>query len=226
MLEYLSDLERNNNREWYHANKERLQEASAKFELLIENLIISIGKFDADIIHNIPKDLMFRLARDIRFSKDKSPYNPSFRACIAPAGKQPIPVGYYISIIPNNYSFLGCGLHESTFKEATTRIRDYIVTHGDELETIIKNEEFSSLFTIKGESLKNVPHGYDKTHPQAEYLKFKGWYLQYPISDNAILNGDFIELVTQIFYSMKPFNDYLNAALKGFQMPRSKMGRQ
>jgi uncharacterized protein (TIGR02453 family) len=100
MLRYLSDLENNNNREWYRANKNLHQAANAEFERMIEKLIVAIGKFDDAITRHTPNELAFRLARDTRFSRDKTPYNPSFRACIAPAGKRPIPFGYYLSIAP------------------------------------------------------------------------------------------------------------------------------
>ncbi|MDR2196631.1 MAG: DUF2461 domain-containing protein, partial [Coriobacteriales bacterium] len=138
VLEYLSALKANNNREWYHANKRQYQEASVEFERFIENLIISIGEFDASILHNAPKELTFKLVRDIRFSKDKSPYNPTLRAHIASAGKLPIPVGYFVSVAPDNRSFLGGGLFASMFKDATTMIRDYIAAHGSELNAIVE----------------------------------------------------------------------------------------
>ncbi|GHU71406.1 TIGR02453 family protein [Clostridia bacterium] len=218
-LKYLTALEHNNNREWYHDNKEQLQNANAEFEQLIQELIISIGKFDETILHNIPKELTFKLVHDTRFSHDKSPYNPMFRAHISSAGKLPIPVGYFISVAPENRSFIGGGLFASMFKDATTMIRDYIVEHGDELDTIVKNQDFSVRFAIKGETLKNIPRGYDETHPQAEYLKFKSWYLEYPITDNIILSNDFVGKATSLFHAMKPFNDYLNSALKDFRMP-------
>ncbi|MDR3361443.1 MAG: DUF2461 domain-containing protein [Desulfovibrio sp.] len=225
MLEYLSALESNNNREWYHANKDQFQKANAVFEQLVEKLVISIGQFDAAIIHHIPKELTFRLARDTRFSNDKPPYNPTFRACIAPAGKLPIPVGYYIAIAPDNRSFLGGGLHEAVFKDATIKIRDYIVGHGSKFESIINNKDFLAHFSVKGEALKNVPRGYDETHPQAEYLKLKTWYIQFPLLDNSILSEDFVEEAVRIFHVMKPFNDYLNTALKGVQMPNRAGGK-
>ncbi|MDR1101773.1 MAG: DUF2461 domain-containing protein [Clostridiales bacterium] len=219
MLEYLFALEINNNREWYHANKEAFRGANAEFERLVEKLTVAIGQFDSAIVYHDPKELTFRVARDTRFSNDKSPYNPSFRACIAPAGKMPIPVGYYISIAPGDRSFLGGGLYAPTFKDATARIRDYIVGHGGEFEAIINNEDFSALFSVKGEALKKAPRGYDETHPLVEYLKFKSWYLQFPISDKSILSEAFVTEAARVFRVMKPFNDYLNVALKGFQMP-------
>ena len=105
VLEYLADLAQNNDREWYHANKDRYKKANAGFEAVIGELIAAIGEFDGSVINNVPKDLTFKMVRDIRYSHDKSPYNPVFRAHISSAGKLPIPVWYYVLIAPGNRSF-------------------------------------------------------------------------------------------------------------------------
>lgn len=115
ILDYLSDLGKNNNRSWYHENKEQFKKANQEFEDLIQSLIFEIGKTDASILHNDPKDLTFKLVRDTRYSADKSPYNPAFRAHISSIGKLPILVGYFISIMPNGRSFLGGGLFTGIF---------------------------------------------------------------------------------------------------------------
>jgi len=220
IMSYLSALSMNNNREWYHANKDDYKKANAEFEKLLQTLILEIGKFDSSILHNNPKDLTFKIVRDTRFSNDKSPYNPAFRAHISSKGKLPVPVGYYLMIKPGNQSFLGGGLFADMFKDATTMIRDYIVRNGGEWETIIHEPEFSNHFTVQGTALKKVPAGYEKEHPQASYLKFKSWYLEYPISDEALVDGEaFVTEAVKLFEIMKPFNDYLNKALDGFQMP-------
>ncbi len=113
IMDYLSELSRNNNREWYHANKNDYKKATIEFEQLIQALIQEIGKFDSSILHNNPKDLTFKIVRDTRFSRDKSPYNPAFRAHISSKGKLPVPVGYYLMVKPGNQSFfrrrLVCG---------------------------------------------------------------------------------------------------------------------
>ena len=186
IIDYLSALDANNNREWYHANKEDLKTANAEFEGLLQALILEIGKFDDSIIHNQPKDLTFKMVRDTRFSHDKSPYNPAFRAHISSKGKLPVPVGYYLMIKPGNQSFLGGGLFADMFKDATTMIRDYISRNGNEWEKIIHQPEFEKYFTVRGTALKNVPAGYEKEHPQADYLKFKSWYLEYPLKDEEV----------------------------------------
>lgn len=220
IIDYLSALRANNNREWYHANKEDYKKANAEFERLLQALLLEIGKFDNSVIHNSPKDLTFKIVRDTRFSNDKSPYNPSFRAHISSKGKLPVPVGYYLMIKPGNKSFLGGGLFADMFKDATTMIRDYIVYNGEEWERIIHEPEFEKYFTVQGTALKNVPAGYEREHAQAEYLKFKSWYLEYPIKDEELVNTEtFLVKAAELFRIMKPFNDYLNKALAGFKMP-------
>lgn len=219
-MDYLSALSINNNREWYHANKDEYKEANAEFEKLLQTLMLEIGKFDNSILQNNPKDLTFKIVRDTRFSHDKSPYNPAFRAHISAKGKLPVPVGYYLMIKPGNQSFLGGGLFAPMFKDATRMIRDYIVQNGEEWEKIVHGPEFEKYFTVQGTALKNVPAGYDKEHPQAKYLKFKSWYLEYPLKDEELNDAKvFSKNAAEIFRIMKPFNDYLNKALVGFQMP-------
>ncbi len=219
ILHYLTELRENNNREWYHAHKAEYQKANAGFEELLFALILKIGEFDSSVLHNEPKNLTFKMMRDTRFSHDKSPYNPAFRAHISSMGKLPIPVGYYLMIKPGE-SFLGGGLFADMFKDATTMVRNYIAKHGKEWEDIIHNPEFAKHFTVRGTALKNVPAGYEKEHPQAEFLKYKSWFLEYPVKDSELLDVDaFLLRATELFRIMKPFNDYLNKALEGFQMP-------
>lgn len=220
ILNYLSDLSVNNNREWYHEHKAENKAANTEFEALIGALILRIGGFDSSVLHNEPKSLTFKLVRDTRFSHDKSPYNPAFRAHISSKGKLPVPVGYYIMIKPGGQSFLGGGLFADMFKDATKMVRDYIVQNGREFEDIIHTSEFEKYFAVQGSALKNVPAGYDKEHPQAEYLKLKSWYVEYPVKDEELDDAEaFLAKAAEAFHIMKPFNDYLNKALAGFQMP-------
>lgn len=223
ILNYLTDLSNHNEREWYHAHKAEYKEANAEFELLLQELILKIGEFDSSILHNQPKDLTFKLVRDTRFSNDKSPYNPAFRAHISSKGKLPVPVGYYLMIKPGGQSFLGGGLFADMFKEATIMVRDYIAANGREWEEILNNPDFREHFTVQGTALKRVPAGYDREHPQAEFLKFKSWYLEYPVADAEFGDGEaFLHHAVRVFQIMKPFNDYLNRALADFRMPERK----
>ena len=220
ILHYLSELKENNNREWYHANKAIYQEAHTAFLAYIQALILEIGKTDTAILHNNPKDLTFKLVRDTRFSADKSPYNPCFRAHIASKGKLPVPVGYFLFIKPNDESFLGGGLFADIFKDATKMIRDYISENGTQWEQIITSPAFKKHFTLKGTALKHVPKGYDPAHPQAEYLKYKNWFIEYPIHDSQLTQTDFVQNAAEVFSAMQPFHDFLNQALTNFEMPK------
>ena len=200
ILNYLRQLESHNDRDWFHAHKKEYQEACAAFEELLGELIAEIGAFDSSVLHNTPKELTFKLMRDTRFSHDKSPYLPAFRAHISSRGKLPVPVGYYLMIKPGDQSFLGGGLFADMFKNAP---------------------EFQRLFTVRGTALKNVPKEYDQEHPQAEFLKFKSWYLEYILKDEELRGTkQFIHRAAGVFEAMKPFNDYLNLALTNFEMPR------
>ena len=129
------------------------------------------------------------------------------------------PVGYYVMIKPGGGSFLGGGLFADMFKDATSMVRKFIAANGREWEEILDAPDFRKLFTVQGTALKNVPAGFDKEHPQASYLKFKSWYLEYPVSDEEVADEGFARRAAEVFEVMKPFNDYLNQALDGFQMP-------
>lgn len=220
ILNYLTRLSENNNREWYHAHKEEYKEANAEFEAFVQELVLQIGKFDNNILPMEAKSLTFKLVRDTRFSHDKSPYNPAFRAHIGSGGKLPVPVGYYLMVKPGGKSFLGGGLFADMFKNATSMVREYIAANGGEWERILHAPDFQKEFTVQGTALKNVPAGYDKTHPQAEFLKLKSWYLEYPVQDDIVADDElFLAEAVRLFRIMKPFNDFLNRALEGFQMP-------
>lgn len=220
ILTYLGNLEQNNNREWFHAHKTEYQDAVARFEELIEGLMMELGKDDSRILQFKPGELTFKIMRDTRFSHDKSPYNPAFRCHISPGGKLPVPVGDFLFISLGGRSFLGGGLFADMFKDATKMVRDYISTHPEQLGTILEDPRFKGHFTVEGSALKNVPKGYDPENPMAHYLKNKSWFIEDHFKDELLDDTDaFIEYAAERFRMMRPFNQFLNQALKGFQMP-------
>lgn len=220
ILTYLGNLEQNNNREWFHTHKTEYQDAVAQFEELIEGLMMELGKDDSRILQFKPGELTFKIMRDTRFSHDKSPYNPAFRCHISPGGKLPVPVGDFLFISPGGRSFLGGGLFADMFKDATKMVRDYISAHPEQLRRILEDSQFKKHFTIDGSALKNVPKGYDPENPMAQYLKYKSWYIEDYFKDELLEDTDaFIEYAVERFRMMRPFNQFLNEALKGFQMP-------
>lgn len=220
IIKYLKELEANNNREWYHANKNEFKQANAEFESIISEIMIRLGQIEPDILRYEPRELTFKIVRDTRFSNDKSPYNPSFRCHISTQGKLPIPVGYYLQIKPYGNSFFGGGLFADMFKDATQLLRDYLYDNVDEYESIINDSEFASVYKVKGQALKKVPNGYDPNHKAAEYVKYKSLYIEDFFNDELLNDTDaFINFAIERFTLMKPFNDFLNKALKGFTMP-------
>lgn len=220
ILTYLGNLEQNNNREWFHTHKTEYQDAVAQFEELIEGLMMELGKDDSRILQFKPGELTFKIMRDTRFSHDKSPYNPAFRCHISPGGKLPVPVGDFLFISPGGRSFLGGGLFADMFKDATKMVRDYISAHPEQLRRILEDSQFKKHFTIDGSALKNVPKGYDPENPMAQYLKYKSWYIEDYFKDELLEDTDaFIEYAVERFRMMRPFNQFLNEALTGFQMP-------
>ena len=106
------------------------------------------------------------------------------------------------------------------FRDATRMVRDYIAAHGEAWEEVIRDPDFQRRFTVAGSALKKVPADYDKDHPQAEYLKNKSWYLEYPLRDEEVADPEaFLTKAAGLFQGMRPFNDYLNRALADFRMP-------
>lgn len=221
IMGFLQNLQANNNREWFHEHKQERMEATEEFHKLINEIILEIQSFDSAIPMMDAKDLTFKMVRDTRFSNDKSPYNPSFRAHIAPHGKLPIPVGYFINLQPNGNSMIGGGLFADMFKDATEMIRQEIDVHGDELERLLHEKQFTDHFVLLGTKLKNVPKNYPKDHPYGDYLKYKSWFVEYHYEDQDLIDEQvFIKKTIELCKSMKTFNDFLNKALVNFKMPQ------
>lgn len=220
ILPFLTDLEANNKIEWMHANKADYISSRDAFLGLIDELIEGISIFDPAISGLNAQDLIFRLNRDTRFSKDKAPYNPSFRAHISPGGRKPVPPGYYLQISPRR-SFLGGGLFATGLPEATTMVRDFIAANPERWNAVVDSEPFASTFTIEGDRLKRPPRGYDPSHPLIDILKHKSWDIEYDLPAQDLTEGGTHDMI-EIFRLMKPFNDLLGEATTGFTYPTSR----
>lgn len=219
ILRFLGDLRDNNSREWMQSNKACYREASAAFEALVEELVAALLPEEPALAGLCPKNTVFRMNRDTRFSRDKAPYHTAFRAHISPGGRAPVPVGYYLHIMPRG-CFLGGGLFASGWKEATAGIRDAIAEDGAAFDQIVKAKPFSEAFQLQGEMLKNVPRGYAPEHPFGEYLRHKSWFVEAPFPDEMLNRPEaFYGFALEKCAAMRPFHQYLNEALKGVTMP-------
>lgn len=206
-IKFLAELSVNNDRDWYNAHKEEAKTATAEFATLVADLQSRMSAFIPGLSEFEPKDLIYRLSRDVRFSKDKTPYNPTFRALLSSGGKKVVGAGCFFGIDGEAQAFLGSGFHGSDNKAAVAAIRDALVKDASGLDGIVKNYE------VKGDKLKRVPAGYDADSPVAELLKHKSWHIEREISLSGLTEKEMAEQLTKEFHAMAPFVDWLNEAL-------------
>lgn len=212
-LEFLKELKHNNNREWFQENKSRYDASrNMLIQFLDQKLIPGLAAIDPSVQNITGKQCLFRIYRDIRFSKDKTPYKTNFGASIGLAGRKFQTAGYYFHIEPGN-SFLGGGIYHPTSEELKA-IRKEIYYNLDRLDEIRANPEFKKTFgDITGEKLKRVPLGFPKDFSEPEILKFKDYLVMKSLSDDDLLKPDLDQYLLSIFKLQKPFNDFLNEAL-------------
>lgn len=214
VLKFLKKLEKNNDREWFNANKSEYLAAREDFIALVEKLIVGISKFDPEIIGVSAEKAVFRIYRDVRFSKDKSPYKTAFGASIAPGGGKMTSAGYYVHIQPKG-SMLAGGKYSPESKELLA-IRNAIVAKPKEYLKIGKAKKFKEYFgEISGDKLKTAPKGFPKDHEMIEHLRLKGFIAYHQnITQKAVMDPKYDKYVLKVFRAMKPLNDFLREAIK------------
>ena len=207
-LQFLRKLEKNNNREWFNENKTLYQEAQQDVISFVEKLMEEMADFDEEIGKLEAKKSVFRIYRDTRFSKDKTPYKTNFGAGLG-MGKGNKISGYYLHIEPGK-SFLAGGVYKPEPSVLKT-IRQEISAFGDEFKAILEQDEFRNYFRGLSveDKLKKVPQGFEKDDKMAEYLKLKHFIVTHPISDEQLLSENAVKEFTKIFKAMKPLNDFL-----------------
>jgi uncharacterized protein (TIGR02453 family) len=211
-FQFLKDLKKNNDRDWFMDNKGRFEEAKADFEAYVNSVISQISKFDTSIGHLEAKDCIFRIYRDVRFSKDKSPYKTNFGAHITSAKSKSeihIRAGYYIHLAPGE-SMLAGGAYLPP-APWLRNIRSEIDHHAEEFKQIITSRSFKKYFKqIEGEKLVKAPKEFPKDHPDIELLKYKSYLAVHKTDDKTVLSKDFVRYSTGAFKALKPFGDFLN----------------
>ena len=213
-FQFLKDLKANNDREWFMENKPRYEVAKANFEAFIDDLIKGISKFDPSIAHHMGKGCAFRIYRDVRFSKDKSPYKTHMGAHITSAQKKSnihTRSGYYIHIGPGECILAGGAyVPQGDWIKAIRQEIDY---NGDTLQEIISNPTFIEFFGgLEGENLKRPPKGFEETHKQIDLLKKKSFLAQHSLKDAEVTKTGFLEKAVEVFETLKPLGDFLNGS--------------
>jgi uncharacterized protein (TIGR02453 family) len=212
VLKFLEGIKKNNTKEWMELHKNDYLKAKQQFEDIIKQLIEKISDFDPHIIGTDPKKCIFRLYRDIRFSKDKRPYKENMGGFINREGRKGMDGGYYLHIQAGQ-SMLAGGVYMPP-SDILKKIRQEIDYNPKPLLNYISSATFKAYFgSFEGDQLKKAPKGYDPDHPNIELLKFKYYTVVHRIEDKVVMGEDFTTYALKVFKAMKPLNDYIRTAL-------------
>ena len=211
---FLKDLEAHNDRDWFKANKNRYDDIKDTFLHFLAEMIDRIAEFDSSVSGLDPKKCMMRIHRDIRFSKDKSPYNLHISGHIVGGGRKNEHgrAGYYVRLVAGK-SILAGGAYLPPSAWMKT-IRKEIEENGDDLRAIIQDERFKKYFgEIEGDQLKTAPRGYPKDHPEIDLLRYKSLLAVHNCTNKQVLGVDFTDYALDVFRAMQPFDAFLNRGL-------------
>jgi len=213
-LLFLKDLAARNDREWFAANKKRFEAASKDVEALVGEIITKAAKWDKSLEGVQAKDCVFRIYRDVRFSKDKSPYKTAMGALIGKEGRKSTSAINYLHIEPGKSFVAGGAYMPDTAKMKA--IRQEIDYNLEEFEALLNQKDFKAYFKglEEGEHKgKMMPKGYAKDNPAAEYLRFKSIIATRYFTDKEVESNSFKELVLEGLKLVQPLNAYLNRAM-------------
>ena len=216
-LKFLKDLSKNNNKPWFEANRKRYEDAKTDFTNFVQLVIDKQGKKDEGIAHLKAKDCMFRINRDVRFSKDKSPYKTNMGAYFNQDGKKSIVGGYYFHCQPGQ-SFVGGGLWMPMPPELS-KVRQEIDYNLSAFQKIVGSKKFKTLYGgLSKEAeyvLSRVPKGYDADNPAAEFLKMKSYVAMTSLTDADLTSKNLAKKVTEAFETLQPMLKFINGSIKG-----------
>lgn len=208
---FLQELSANNNREWFAEQKPRFQTIQANLLDFTGDLLQQLAHLDERMLDIAPKNCLFRIYKDARFSKDKSPYKTHFGIHMVTSGDRADfgRAGFYLHIEPSG-SFLAGGAHAPT-PEWLKRIRANLAEDGDKFTKLTQQADFKKTFGhIEGTQLVRNPVGYPADHAQIEWLKYKTMTVSHALSDKEVLSPKFTTKCLQVFAVYKPFRDFLN----------------
>ncbi|MCA0431297.1 MAG: DUF2461 domain-containing protein [Bacteroidetes bacterium] len=214
VLSFLKNLEANNNKDWFDKNKESYLSIKSNFETTVNEILFNIKKFDSSIAKDLEaKQCVYRIYKDVRFSKDKTPYKINMGASINCGGKKSGKAGYYLHI-QNNASFIAGGVYMPN-PEVLNNIRQEIDYNSKDFIKIISSKSFTAYF--KGldniDKLKLPPKGYDINNPMNEYIKHKHFIASCKLTNSDVNNLQFVNTVNKGFKAVKPLIDFLNNAI-------------
>lgn len=215
-LKFLKELKKNNTKEWFDKNRKTYDASKTDFTALVDTVIHQFGRKDADIASLTAKDCLFRINRDIRFSKNKDPYKTNMGASFARGGRKSFYAGYYFHLEPGGKSFVGGGLYMAE-PEKIKKVRQEIDYNWKEFSKLVNVKKFTGLYdklaTGEGMSLSREPKGYEKDNPAIEYIKLKSWIATAPLTDAELTEKSLAKKITTAFETLQPLIAFLNRAL-------------
>lgn len=212
-LDFLRQLQNNNNKAWMDTHRDMYLAAREEFKSLVAYILAEMSTIDEGLLGLQPKDCIFRINRDIRFSKDKSPYKLNFGCYLSEGGKNGEQAGYYFHLQPYGESFVGGGMYMPS-AETLYKVRQEIDYNAGELKKIVDTPDFRRYFgEIQGDTLKRPPKGYSADHPQIGLLKLKDYLAIHRMTDAEITSEALPQQIVKLFKTLTPFLHYLNVAI-------------
>ncbi|MFI5133372.1 MAG: DUF2461 domain-containing protein [Chitinophagales bacterium] len=214
-LNFLKNLKKNNNKPWFDAHRKDYEAAKEDFAAFIQSVIDAHGKKDKTINQLKAKECLFRINRDVRFSKDKSPYKTNMGAYINRGGKKSLFGGYYFHCEPGQ-SFMGGGLWMPMPPELN-KVRQEIDYNLAAFKKMLSSKKFKSVYKdlSRGSeyALTRVPKGYEPTNPAAEYLKMKSFVALTNLKDADLTSKNLLKKTTTAFEILQPLIEFINESL-------------
>lgn len=212
-LQFLKDLTENNNKPWFDANKKRLEAAKKDVEQLVSEILMGSAAFEPAAGTYKAKDCVFRIYRDVRFSKDKTPYKTNMGCWFSKGGKKSPHAGYYLHIEPGK-SFLAGGIYMPE-SAVLKNVRQEIDYNTKEFNAILSNAKFKKTFGgLDDYKLKTTPKGYGKDHPEIDTLKQTSFVVSRQVSDEELLDKNFAAQAVEVFKTLHPLNTFLNRVME------------
>ncbi len=215
-LSFLKGLKKNNEKTWFDLHRKQYDAARKNVEEFVQSVINVHSKNDPGIAGLEARKCMFRINRDVRFSKDKSPYKTNFGASINEGGKKALAGGYYIHIEPGN-SFAGGGIYMPMPAELK-KVRQEIDYNTEEFESILSEKSFRTIFNGltegTGMKLTRVPQGFDKDSLAAEYLMYKSYVAMVPLTDKELTDASASKKILKAFEALQPLLRFIKRSLE------------
>ncbi|PKA25103.1 TIGR02453 family protein [Leptospira sp. mixed culture ATI2-C-A1] len=213
VLSFLTELKLNNNRNWFLENKDRYVAIQNELVLMTGYLLAGIEKFDKSVQGVDPKSCIFRIYKDVRFSKDKSPYKTHIGIFLRGGTKKIDGTGYYLHIEPD-HSLVGGGCYGPDPK-SLHKIRERMISDTKTLKSILDDRKFVQDFGTEfyAEKLKTAPKGFAKDHPLIELLKYKGFAVAKKIKNSELTSDQFLNETLKSYRNIYPLNQFLEKAM-------------